>query len=87
MVWVLLGTLGGLGGFFLPNILGSLKDIIGTYSPGFIVFALIAVAATFILLFVNSMLWKKEDWKETMPITRWGSRTKKTFIPQSAVRI
>lgn len=70
----LVGAFGGLGGFFLPNILGSLKEISGTYSSGFIVLALIALVATIVLLLVNGMLWEKEDWKETMPISDLGPR-------------
>jgi len=64
----LVGAFGGLGGFFLPNILGSLKDITGAYSSGFMVFALIALSSTLVLLVANSMLWEKEGWKETAKV-------------------
>lgn len=60
----LVGAFGGLGGFFLPNILGSLKDITGTYSSGFLVFAFTALSAALVLLMTNAMLWQKDGWKE-----------------------
>ncbi len=63
----LVGAFGGLGGFFLPNILGSLKDITDTYSPGFIVFSFTALSATPLVLYMaNNMLWEKEGWKKTV---------------------
>src|SRR5712692_7204319 len=41
----ILGAAGGLGGFFLPTILGALKQLTGSYGPGLLVFAgLCAVA-------------------------------------------
>ena len=33
------GAAGGLGGFFLPSILGVVKDATGSYSPGLLLFA------------------------------------------------
>lgn len=57
------GAFGGLGGFFLPNILGSLKFLTGSYSYGFIVFGIIAISASLSLVLVDSFVWKKqEDW-------------------------
>jgi NNP family nitrate/nitrite transporter-like MFS transporter len=64
----LVGAFGGLGGFFLPNILGSLKDITGTYSSGFMVFAFTALSAALVLLVTNSMLWQKDGWKKTVNV-------------------
>jgi MFS transporter, NNP family, nitrate/nitrite transporter len=39
------GAAGGLGGFFLPILLGSLKGLAGSYGAGLVIFALAAVAA------------------------------------------
>jgi NNP family nitrate/nitrite transporter-like MFS transporter len=39
----LVGAAGGLGGFFLPSLLGVLKDLTGTYASGFIVLAALCV--------------------------------------------
>lgn len=52
---------GGIGGFFLPNILGTLKQITGTYSSGFLTFTVIAFLALGLLLFAQAG-WKKQ-WK------------------------
>jgi NNP family nitrate/nitrite transporter-like MFS transporter len=35
----IVGAAGGVGGFFLPNLLGGLKGLTGTYGSGFAVFA------------------------------------------------
>ena len=61
MVTGIVGAAGGLGGFFLPNILGTLKEITGTYASGFIVFSLIAIAALVLLLVVQAS-WR-QAWK------------------------
>ncbi|MGQ0793838.1 MAG: nitrate/nitrite transporter [Deltaproteobacteria bacterium] len=65
----LVGAFGGLGGFLLPNILGTFKSLTGTYSWGFIVFCSIAVFAAFVLIAVNRALWAKEEWKESSAAT------------------
>lgn len=44
------GAAGGLGGFFLPTLLGGLKDLSGSYSSGLMLFALAALAAMLTLL-------------------------------------
>ncbi|KMK77968.1 MFS transporter [Alkalihalobacillus pseudalcaliphilus] len=59
MVTGIVGAAGGIGGFFLPNILGILRDWTGTYSGGFIVLACIALLALGLLLLVQ-LTWKKE---------------------------
>jgi NNP family nitrate/nitrite transporter-like MFS transporter len=41
----ILGAAGGLGGFFLPTIVGSLKQITGSYASGLAVLAGLAVVA------------------------------------------
>jgi len=41
----ILGAAGGLGGFFLPTILGALKQLTGSYGPGLLVFAGLSAAA------------------------------------------
>ncbi len=41
----ILGAAGGLGGFFLPAILGALKQLTGSYGPGLLVFAGLCAAA------------------------------------------
>lgn len=60
----IVGAAGGLGGFFLPTILGSLKEISGSYASGLLLFALAAVAAMLALLRVRRewrSAWARAD--------------------------
>ncbi len=41
----MVGAIGGLGGFFLPTLLGSLKQAYGSFATGFIALAVIALCA------------------------------------------
>ncbi|MGB4780778.1 nitrate/nitrite transporter [Candidatus Methylomirabilis sp.] len=41
----IVGTAGGIGGFFLPLLLGLLKDLTGSYGTGLLLFALASLAA------------------------------------------
>ena len=52
----ILGAAGSLGGFFLPTLLGGLKQTTGTYSSGLSVLAAFAVIALILLAVVQS------DW-------------------------
>lgn len=40
---------GGLGGFFLPTLLGFFKDATGSYGVGFMIFALASLSALCLL--------------------------------------
>lgn len=46
----IVGAAGGFGGFFLPSILGAVKDISGSYGLGLLCFAFFLVASVFALL-------------------------------------
>lgn len=46
----IVGAAGGLGGFFLPSILGALKDISGSYGTGLLCFAGLMAASVLLLL-------------------------------------
>jgi NNP family nitrate/nitrite transporter-like MFS transporter len=46
----LAGAVGGAGGFCMPIIMGLLKDLTGTYAPGFWVWCAICVACLIIVL-------------------------------------
>jgi NNP family nitrate/nitrite transporter-like MFS transporter len=37
----IIGAAGGLGGFILPNLLGSMRELTGSFSGGFLAFALL----------------------------------------------
>jgi MFS transporter, NNP family, nitrate/nitrite transporter len=58
MVTGVVGAAGGVGGFFVPNILGTLKQMTGTYAAGFTVYAIIGIAAL-ILLTIAQISWRK----------------------------
>lgn len=47
------GAAGGLGGFFLPTLLGYFKDAAGSYGVGFMMFAFTSFAALIILRVVQ----------------------------------
>jgi NNP family nitrate/nitrite transporter-like MFS transporter len=55
----IVGAAGGVGGFFLPNLLGGLKGVTGSYGTGFAVFALTAVGC------VGLMLALRPRWEAT----------------------
>jgi NNP family nitrate/nitrite transporter-like MFS transporter len=42
----LVGAAGGVGGFLLPNVLGGLKQLTGSYSYGFLIFAVVGLASS-----------------------------------------
>jgi NNP family nitrate/nitrite transporter-like MFS transporter len=46
----IVGAAGGLGGFFLPFLLGLLKDLSGNYAAGLLLFAIVFVGGAAILL-------------------------------------
>lgn len=52
----LVGAAGGIGGFYLPTVLGSLKDSTGSFGPGFAAFAATAVTALVLLLITGNRL-------------------------------
>ena len=61
-----IGAIGGLGGFFLPMILGNFKQTFGTFASGFMVLAGIALFAGVALRLLVAMQqgWKF-SWKQT----------------------
>ena len=48
----IVGAAGGLGGFFLPNLLGSIRQVTGTFSYAFLIFAVVSLACAGVLLLV-----------------------------------
>jgi NNP family nitrate/nitrite transporter-like MFS transporter len=66
----LVGAAGGLGGFFLPSVLGVVKDMTGSYAGGLALFALIFLAGTAVLLELG---------------VRWTRRWDATALRQSGV--
>jgi NNP family nitrate/nitrite transporter-like MFS transporter len=54
----IVGAAGGVGGFLLPNLLGSLKGLTGSFGGGFVVFAFVSLACAGGLLYV-SQAWQQ----------------------------
>jgi NNP family nitrate/nitrite transporter-like MFS transporter len=46
----LVGAAGGLGGFFPPLVLGTVKQLTGSYAPGFVLLAAFALACLAVLM-------------------------------------
>ncbi len=46
----IVGAAGGVGGFFLPNLLGGLKGLTGSYGTGFAIFAATALGCVALLV-------------------------------------
>jgi NNP family nitrate/nitrite transporter-like MFS transporter len=55
----LVGAFGGIGGFFLPIVLGSVKQISGSYGSGLVILAIIAFIA---LVALRILLAAQREW-------------------------
>ena len=66
----IVGAAGGLGGFFLPSVLGAAKDATGTYAIGLVAFAAAFMAGSFVLLELG---------------TRWTVRWQSQAVKRSGI--
>ena len=62
LVTGIVGAAGGLGGFFLPSVLGAIRDHYGTYAPGLVLFTTAFVAGAIVLLELGNR-WSR-NWSE-----------------------
>jgi NNP family nitrate/nitrite transporter-like MFS transporter len=60
------GAAGGLGGFFLPSMLGAVKDRTGTFAAGFAIFGAVVLAGYAALLYLGRV------WRETWSVESAG---------------
>ncbi len=60
----IIGAIGGLGGFVLPTLLGTMKHVMGSFAAGFLVLALAALAAAVAL---RVLVWSQERWPGSVP--------------------
>ena len=75
----LVGAAGGLGGFFLPSILGMLKDITGTYAIGLLALSVVCVWGMTLVLAVSGgwgLTWAGDGGRARVgrPAVRTGRR-------------
>ncbi|GAX91414.1 nitrate/nitrite transporter [Effusibacillus lacus] len=54
----IVGAAGGLGGYFLPKILGNIKLATGSFSQGFLILSGIALCSALLILIVQAQ-WKR----------------------------
>src|SRR5690606_16839318 len=54
----IVGAAGGLGGFFLPKVLGNLKLATGSFTPGFLILSGIALLCI-VVVAVSQGRWKR----------------------------
>src|SRR5208282_3623948 len=54
----IVGAAGGLGGFFLPTLLGGLKEFTGSFAGGFVAFALLGCFGCATALLYVSRKWE-----------------------------
>jgi len=54
------GAVGGIGGFLLPNLLGQIKQATGSFGQGFLWLALIAVVAAIVL---RALVAVQQGWR------------------------
>jgi NNP family nitrate/nitrite transporter-like MFS transporter len=73
----IVGAAGGVGGFFLPNLLGGLKGLTGTFGAGFAVFAATALAC------VGLVVLLRLRWERTVPAPQEAPAEEATISPAS----
>ena len=66
----IVGAAGGLGGFFLPSLLGIVKDSTGTYAAGLAAFSVVFLVGSIVLLELG---------------TRWTARWQSHAVKQSGI--
>jgi NNP family nitrate/nitrite transporter-like MFS transporter len=65
----MVGAAGGFGGFLLPTVMGSLKDLTGSFKAGFLLFGLTVFFSFLMLQFVYQKSWRRTWLVTAKPIT------------------
>jgi NNP family nitrate/nitrite transporter-like MFS transporter len=68
----LIGAIGGLGGFFLPTLLGNVKQSTGSFGPGF---ALLTVLALGALVLLQVLVRFQDGWRISWRVARLDEAT------------
>jgi NNP family nitrate/nitrite transporter-like MFS transporter len=71
----IVGAAGGIGGFFLPNLLGGIKQLTDSFAGGFLVFGVTAVGCAVALLYVS------RSWESDF-VGRGGLAAKAEVMPE-----
>ncbi len=61
MLTGIVGAAGGLGGFLLPSVLGTLKQATGSFGVGFALFAVVAACG------LAALMSQRQNWRRTWP--------------------
>src|SRR3546814_3110537 len=77
----LVGMAGGIGGFYLASSLGLSKEATGSYQPGFLIFAGLALIA------LGGLSAIKKRWRMTWGAAVQGRSEEHTSELQSLMRI
>ena len=75
----IIGAFGGLGGFFLPTLLGGMKQLTGSFGLGFLSIAALSLTSTF-LLFV--LMRSRSGWKVSFLLPQ-STSTESAGVPQA----
>lgn len=74
------GALGGLGGFLLPNLLGSVKQTSGSFAPGFLALAGVAFGA---LVLLRLLAVARREWRHSWVLPKASAEAERVSV-QSA---
>ena len=83
LVTGIVGAAGGLGGFFLPSMLGAVKDSTGSYGPGLLLLAVGFAGGALALLHLGSVWasrWQPDvvSRRESSAIAAWSALAPRT---------
>lgn len=63
----MVGAIGGVGGFFLPILLGNARELTGSFAPGLLILAGLSLATFIVLLILSSAnLGWRISWRSPM---------------------
>lgn len=65
----IVGAAGGLGGFYLPTVLGMLRDSTGSFAAGFLAFAMMSMVALLLVLVSRAKLHRSTRPEREAPLS------------------
>ncbi|MSQ13796.1 MAG: hypothetical protein EXR47_06685 [Dehalococcoidia bacterium] len=73
----MVGALGGLGGFLLPNLLGSVKQTSDSFAPGFLALAGVAFGA---LALLRLLAVTRREWRHSWALPKASAETERISV-------